>query len=122
MRAEHRTPEGALEMSLDGLGSDYVNLYPIHSPAAFNTESIMVGNLLCVPALLTGKLDLDIEDWNFVTTWESMRKLMKTGSTNAVGVSNFSINQLKKPFSSPGFKKFPACHKVEIHQLLLKEN
>ena len=126
MRAEHRTPEGALKRSLkrslERLGADYVNLYLMRSLAAFNTESIKVGNLLCVPTLLTGKLDLDIEDWNFVTPWELIRKLMKAGSTNAVGVSNFSINHLREAFASPGFKKFPVCNEVEIHQLLLKKN
>ena len=122
MRAEHRTPEGALKRSLEGLGPDYVNLYLMRLLAALNTESIKVGNLLCLPILLTGKLDPDIEDWNFVRPWEPMRKLRKAGSTNAVGFSNFSINHLREAFASPGFKKFPAFHEVEIHQLLLNKN
>ena len=54
-------------------------------------------------------------------TWELMQELPKTGKTRAVGVSNFSINNLKKVLSSPGNKVVPAVNQVEIHPLLPQE-
>lgn len=114
---QQRNPKEALEQSLERLGLEYVDLYLIHWPVPLKTERIKDGKLLSSPSKGDGKLDIDTE-WNFVKTWELMQDLPKTGKVRSVGVSNFSINNLKELLASPGNKLVPAVLQVEIHPLL----
>ncbi|QLL33189.1 hypothetical protein HG536_0E01000 [Torulaspora globosa] len=114
---QQRTPEEALNQSLKRLGVDYVDLYLMHWPVPFRTETIKDGNYLTIPKKADGRPDVD-EEWNFVKTWELMQELPKTGKVRSVGVSNFSINNLKELLSSPGNKLTPAVNQIELHPLL----
>lgn len=114
---QQRTPEEALNQSLKRLGVDYIDLYLMHWPVPFRTDSIKDGNYLTTPKKADGKPDVD-QDWNFVKTWELMQELPKTGKVRSVGVSNFSINNLKELLSSPGNKLTPAVNQIELHPLL----
>lgn len=107
-----------MDDSLKRLGLDYVDLYLIHWPVAFKTDNIKDGNLLSVPEKADGKRDIDIEDWNFVKTWELVQELPKTGKTKAVGVSNFSVKNLEELLEAPSTKVVPAVNQVELHPLL----
>ncbi|AQZ10786.1 YPR1 (YDR368W) and GCY1 (YOR120W) [Zygosaccharomyces parabailii] len=115
---QHRDPSQALEDSLERLGVDYVDLYLMHWPLALKTDTIKDGNLLTIPEKPDGKgRDVDLS-WNFVKTWELMQKLLDTGKVKAIGVSNFSINNLKELLAASTTKVTPAVNQVELHPLL----
>ncbi|CCH58081.1 hypothetical protein TBLA_0A02825 [Henningerozyma blattae CBS 6284] len=114
---QQRDPETALNQSLKRLGLDYVDLYLIHWPVAFKTDTIKDGNLLTIPKK-DGEADIDYPEWNFIKTWELMQNLLKTGKTKAIGISNFSINNIKELLAAPTTTVTPACNQVEVHPLL----
>lgn len=115
---QHRDPKTALDSSLERLGLDYVDLYLVHFPVAFKCDSIKDGNLLCFPLLPSGKRDVDIVDWDFVKTWRLVQHLPETGKCKAVGVSNFSINNLKKLLDSDEKFVVPTVNQIEVHPQL----
>lgn len=115
---EHQHPKAALEKSLKRLGLEYVDLYIMHWPIALNPKNLPADDLLTVPRLADGRRDIDTKTWNFVKTWELMQELPATGLTRAVGVSNFSINNIKELLNSPGYKFAPAVNQVELHPYL----
>ncbi|SCW02294.1 LAFE_0F03268g1_1 [Lachancea fermentati] len=118
---QHRDPKFALQESLKRLGLDYVDLYLMHWPVALKTANIKDGNYLTFPIAPNGKRDVDLDDWNFIKTWELLQELPATGKTKAVGVSNFSVNNLKDLLASPTTKVVPAANQVELHPYLPQE-
>jgi alcohol dehydrogenase (NADP+) len=80
--------ERALDASLGELDMDYVDLYLMHYPCAFRRgEELM-------PLAPDGRII--VEDIPFVETWKAMEKLISTGKTKAIGVSNFSKVELEQ--------------------------
>jgi diketogulonate reductase-like aldo/keto reductase len=57
--------------------------------------------------------NFQISDIDFLDTWEAMTKLLDTGKTKAIGVSNASISRLKTLLS--GSSVVPAANQVEAH-------
>lgn len=115
---QQHNPKEALEQSLKRLGLDYVDLYLMHWPVSLSPRMIKDGNMLTIPVRDDGARDVEISDWNFIKTWELMQELPATGLTKAIGVSNFSINNIKDLLASPGNKIVPAMNQVELHPLL----
>ncbi|EEU35136.1 uncharacterized protein NECHADRAFT_88677 [Fusarium vanettenii 77-13-4] len=72
--------ELALAESLRDLGVDYVDLYLMHCPCSMKRGSELL------PFGFDGKIITD--PTYFVDTWKAMRKLLPTGNTKAIGVSN----------------------------------
>ncbi|KAG0267082.1 hypothetical protein BG011_009154 [Mortierella polycephala] len=95
----------ALETSLKNLGLDYVDLYLMHWPLAFKSG----------PEPVTKDADGKIvfENVDFTDTYKAMEDLLATGKTKAIGVSNFSIENLEKIIDS--CKVVPAANQVELH-------
>lgn len=117
---QQRHPQEALDQSLERLGLDYVDLYLMHWPVALKTDGIKDGNYLTIPTTPDGKKAVDTE-WSFVKTWELMQKLLDSGKTKAIGVSNFSVNNLKELLAAPTTKVTPVVNQVELHPLLPQE-
>lgn len=115
---QHRDPKAGLEGSLERLGLDYVDLYLMHYPVALKCDRIEDGNLFSFPLLPNGKRDIDIEDWNFIKTWRLMQHLPDSGKCKSVGVSNFSINNLKQILESDEDFVVPAVNQIEVHPQL----
>ena len=81
----------AFEASLKRLGLSYVDLYLIHWPIQ---EKIL-------------------------ETWKAMTNLLNNGKVNAIGVSNYSINELKETVQSSDI--VPVINQVEFHPFLYQK-
>jgi alcohol dehydrogenase (NADP+) len=100
--------EPALDASLKALGLDYVDLYLMHWPVAFKPGDDMF------PQDKDGKtITADI---SYVDTWKAMEKLIETGKTKAIGVSNFSRAEVENVLK--GGSIVPAVHQLECHPWL----
>lgn len=100
--------EPALDDSLRDLGMDYVDLFLMHWPSAFESSKSLF------PKDKDGKTATS--DISYVDTWKAMEKLVKTGKTKAIGVSNFSKAEMEKLISEAEI--VPAAHQIECHPWL----
>lgn len=78
----------AFDRSLALLGLDYVDLYLLHWPIA-------------------GK---------FAASWGAMERLLKTGRTRAIGVSNYMVPHLEEVLQTATV--VPAVNQIELHPFL----
>ncbi|CAI1566722.1 2,5-diketo-D-gluconic acid reductase A [Serratia entomophila] len=85
----HDDVENAFSESLSKLGCDYIDLYLIHWP-------------------VSGQ-DL------FVSAWNDMIRLRDSGRVKNIGVSNFSIEQIRRLEAETGV--MPAVNQLQIHPL-----
>ena len=83
----------AFEASLDRLGLDVLDLYLIHWP---------------VPS----------QD-RFVETWGAMRSLRDAGRVRAIGVCNFTVDNLQRLFDETG--EWPSINQIELHPYLQQQ-
>jgi aryl-alcohol dehydrogenase-like predicted oxidoreductase len=80
--------ESALDDSLRDLDTPYVDLLMMHYPCTFARGEDRF------PRDADGKMILG--KTSFVETWKAMEKLVKTGKTKAIGVSNFSKGEIQQ--------------------------
>lgn len=79
---------GAIEATLKHLKLDYLDLYLIHWPMAYEAGA----NLF--PKDDKGYF---IEgDVDYVDTWKAMEELVDAGLTRSIGVSNFNARQIDR--------------------------
>lgn len=97
----------ALDDSLKDLGLDYVDLFLIHFPVAWKRGNDFFPKENGKPAVI---------DVDYVDTYKAMEKLVSTGKTKAIGVSNFSKAQMERLVKSVTMK--PATHQLECHPWL----
>ncbi|KIW86374.1 hypothetical protein Z517_01770 [Fonsecaea pedrosoi CBS 271.37] len=98
--------ELCLDQCLKRMGLDYVDLFLAHWPVAFKPISR--------EALENAH---SRQQGSYVPTWQAMQKLVSTGKTRAVGVSNFSIADVKELL--PYAQDVPiSCNQVEVHPWL----
>jgi len=100
--------EPALDASLKDLGLDYVDLFLMHWPSAFKPGSSFF------PKDSNGKNET--ADISYLSTWKAMEKLIDTGKTKAIGVSNFSKQELETLLKEGSV--VPAAHQIELHPWL----
>lgn len=79
--------QGALAASLERLGTDYVDLFLIHWP-------------------------LPVQD-RYVDAWRGFIELQRSGLAKAIGVSNFTIEYLRRLVDETGVT--PAVNQIELH-------
>lgn len=107
----HHSPadvERSLDLSLRDLGMEYVDLYLMHWPSAFKSGDNMF------PKGPDAKVQ--VGNTSYVDTWKAMEKLLATGKTKAIGVSNFSQAEMETLLREGSV--VPAAHQVELHPWL----
>ncbi|KAL4886089.1 NADP-dependent oxidoreductase domain-containing protein [Aspergillus karnatakaensis] len=100
-----------LQLTLDALGTGYLDLYLIHWPVRLvpNESSPLL------PVNPDGSRAVD-RSWDQSETWRQMEEVYKSGKVRAIGVANWSIpylEDLKKKWTV-----VPAVNQVELHPFL----
>lgn len=96
-----------LEKTLKNLQLDYVDLYIIELPMAFQP-----GNNF-FPLDKNGKWAFHNVD--LCDTWEALEACKDAGLVKSLGVSNFNRRQLELILNKPGLKHKPVVNQVECH-------
>lgn len=99
--------EPALDASLKDLDMDYVDLYLMHWPSAFQPGSKLMPKVEGV---------MQVVNIDYVDTYKAMEKVLKTGKTKAIGISNFSRYELERLLKETSI--VPAAHQLELHPWL----
>ena len=101
--------EPAFEASLDRLGLDYLDLYLIHTPFAFQPGDEHD------PRDENGDVIYD-ESLTLLDTWRAMENLVDRGKCRAIGLSDIGLDELRPLYESARIK--PAAVQVEAHPYL----
>ena len=101
--------EPALDASLKELGLPYVDMYLMHWPGAFKRGDDLFPKESADAPCAQG-------DTDYVDTWKAMEKLVSTGKTKAIGISNFSFAELRRLLKETTV--VPASHQIELHPYL----
>jgi aldehyde reductase len=101
--------EPAFEASLARLRFDYIDLYLIHTPFAFQPGDEQD------PRDQNGNILYD-HGVKLFETWEAMERLVDHGKCRAIGLSDIGLNELLPIYESARIK--PAVVQVEAHPYL----
>ena len=101
--------EPAFEASLNGLGVNYLDLYLVHTPFAFQPGDDQD------PRDQNGNVLYD-RDVTLLDTWRAMESLVDRGKCRAIGLSDISLNEVLPIYESARIK--PAVVQVEAHPYL----
>lgn len=101
--------EPAFEASLNKLGLDYLDLYLIHTPFAFQPGDNQD------PRDPDGNVIYDREV-TLLDTWRAMESLVDHGKCRAIGLSDVGLDEVKSIYDSARIK--PAVVQVESHPYL----
>jgi aldehyde reductase len=99
----------AFEASLDRLGLDYVDLYLIHTPFAFQPGEEQD------PRDQNGNIVYD-HGVTLLDTWRAMESLVDRGRCRAIGLSDIGLHRLLPLYEAARIK--PAAVQVEAHPYL----
>ena len=99
----------AFEASLERLGLDYLDLYLIHTPFAFQPGDEQD------PRDENGDVIYD-KGVTLLDTWRAMEDLVDHGRCRAIGLSDITLNELRPLYESARIK--PAVVQVEAHPYL----
>ena len=101
--------EPAFEASLERLGLDYLDLYLIHTPFAFQPGDEFD------PRDQDGRVVYD-KGVTLLDTWKAMEELVDRGRCRAIGLSDITLHGLLPVYESARIK--PAVVQVESHPYL----
>jgi len=101
--------EPAFEASLNRLGLEYLDLYLIHTPFAFQPGDEQD------PRDQNGNVLYD-NGVTLLDTWRAMESLVERGRCRAIGLSDVTLNELTPLYESARIK--PAVVQVEAHPFL----
>jgi len=101
--------EPAFEASLDRLRLNYLDLYLIHTPYAFQPGDDQD------PRDQNGNVIYD-RDVTLLDTWRAMENLVDSGRSRAIGLSDITLNDLVPLYEAARIK--PAVVQVESHPYL----
>jgi alcohol dehydrogenase (NADP+) len=101
--------EPAFEGSLNRLGLDYLDLYLIHTPFAFQAGEEQD------PRDEAGNVIYD-KSVTLLDTWTAMESLVDKGKCRAIGLSDIGLDELRPLYESARIK--PAVVQVEAHPYL----
>jgi alcohol dehydrogenase (NADP+) len=101
--------EPAYEASLERLGLDYLDLYLIHTPFAFQAGDEQD------PRDENGHVIYD-KGVTLLDTWRAMENLVDRGRCRAIGLSDIGLDELRSLYESARIK--PAVVQVEAHPYL----
>jgi len=90
---------------------DYVDLYLMHWPSAFKPGDDFFPKV-------DGKMQT--ADISYVDTYKAMEKLVNTGKTKAIGISNFSRKEVETLLKETTI--VPAAHQLELHPWLQQKD
>lgn len=98
-------------MSLKDLGLEYLDLYLMHWPMAFQED----GKLM--PLNACGRVNFSRV--SFLDTWKEMEKLVEKGLTKSIGVANFNVDQLECILDKSDTP--PVVNQIECHPFLTQK-
>jgi len=98
--------EEACRKTLDDLGLEYLDLYLMHFPVAFQRGEVMN------PLKENGDIQFD-ETIHPTDTWLAMEKLVAKGLVRSIGLSNFNSVQIEDIIKRGTI--VPAINQVECH-------
>jgi aldehyde reductase len=99
----------AFDASLKKLGLDYLDLYLIHTPFAFQPGDAQE------PRDQAGNVIYD-KEVTLLDTWRAMEKLVDQGKCRAIGLSDVTLSDLSPIYEAARIK--PAVIEVESHPYL----
>eukprot|EP01133_Synstelium_polycarpum_P000367 gene367-427_t len=99
------------EITLRDLGLDYLDLYLVHWPVAFEYTGEELSD---DPVDENGQIKFI--NVPLVDTWREMEKLVEAGLVRSIGVSNFNVQALNDMLAYATIK--PAVNQVELHPYL----
>nr|XP_027206724.1 aldose reductase-related protein 2-like [Penaeus vannamei] len=99
--------EKFLKKSLEKLQLGYVDLYLVHGPVG-----VIGKDDNDIFPMVDGKLNVDFGT-DLIAVWKEMEKMKTLGLARSIGVSNFSVKQLRKICAVA--KVPPSVQQVELH-------
>ena len=100
----------AIKSTLTDLRLDYLDLYLIHWPVALKNDVVFPKK---------GEDILSPDELPLSETWLGMEQAVNHGLARHIGVSNFSIEKLKKLMKGANIK--PELNQIELHPYLQQE-
>jgi len=106
----------AIDQTLHDLQLEYLDLYLVHWPAMFEDEEI-VRPMRQEDGSPSPQIKISCE---YLETWKEMEKLVEEGKVKAIGVSNFTKEQIEDIANNCTI--LPAVNQIEMHPLLIQQD